>query len=185
MLIASKLPDRIQDFIASFPNLSQKRMSTLLTHCRRELMHEVWRLLLDKDFLHAYEHGIVIKCFDGVLRRIYPRIFTYSADYPEKCVSLITYASFANNTQRVLLATIRDSGFCPCPRCLIPKNKFDSMGLVRDISARIRQARIYFGNRILLARSFIYKHGKPITGAAVERILQPQSLVPTVVSLSF
>jgi hypothetical protein len=86
MLIASKLPDRIQDFIASFPNMSQKRMSTLLTHCRRELMHEVWRVLLDKEFLHAYEHGIVIKCFDGVIRRIYPRIFTYSADYPEKCV---------------------------------------------------------------------------------------------------
>lgn len=47
-------------------------------------MHEVWRVLLDKDFLDAYKHGIVLKCADGVLRRVYPRIFTYSADYPEK-----------------------------------------------------------------------------------------------------
>jgi hypothetical protein len=26
----------------------------------------------------------VIKCCDGEWRRFYPRIFTYSADYPEK-----------------------------------------------------------------------------------------------------
>ena len=47
-------------------------------------MHAVWELILDDEFLHAYEHGIVISCADGVSRRIYPRIFTYSADYPEK-----------------------------------------------------------------------------------------------------
>jgi hypothetical protein len=47
-------------------------------------MHAIWRLLLDDDFLEAYEHGIVIECQDGIFRRFYPRIFTYSADYPEK-----------------------------------------------------------------------------------------------------
>jgi hypothetical protein len=56
----------------------------VLTHCRRELMHAVWAILLDNDFLYAYEHGIVILCPDGIFRRFYPRIFTYSADYPEK-----------------------------------------------------------------------------------------------------
>ncbi len=56
----------------------------LLTHARRELIHAVWRHLLDADFQHAYEHGMVIKCPDGIERRFYPRIFTYSADYPEK-----------------------------------------------------------------------------------------------------
>jgi hypothetical protein len=49
-------------------------------------MHAIWRLLLDDEFLHAYEHGIVIKCEDGIFRRFFPRIFTYSADYPEKSV---------------------------------------------------------------------------------------------------
>jgi hypothetical protein len=29
---------------------------------------------------------MVIQCADGIERRIYPRIFTYSADYPEKWV---------------------------------------------------------------------------------------------------
>ena len=57
---------------------------SLLAHCRRELFHAVWRLILDPEFLNAYEHGILLPCSDGVLRRVYPRIFTYSADYPEK-----------------------------------------------------------------------------------------------------
>ena len=56
----------------------------VLTHCQRELFHEQWRVLLDDEFLAAYEHGIVIECSDGIKRRFYPRIFTYSADYPEK-----------------------------------------------------------------------------------------------------
>lgn len=47
-------------------------------------MHAIWLLLLDADFMHAYEHGVVIMCGDGVVRRVFPRIFTYSADYPEK-----------------------------------------------------------------------------------------------------
>lgn len=55
-----------------------------ITHLKRELMHEVWLLLLDADFMYAYEHGIIMKCSDGVTRRIFPRFFTYSADYPEK-----------------------------------------------------------------------------------------------------
>jgi hypothetical protein len=56
------------------------------TFCKRELIQAIWKLLLDGDFMHAYEHGIVIHCSDGVTRRIFPRFFTYSADYPEKFV---------------------------------------------------------------------------------------------------
>ena len=55
-----------------------------MAHCHRELMHEQWRVILDDEFIHAYEHGLVISCCDGQIRRFYPRIFTYSADYPEK-----------------------------------------------------------------------------------------------------
>ena len=47
-------------------------------------MHAVWKFLLDDEFLHAYKYGILIKCQDGITRRVYPRFFTYSADYPEK-----------------------------------------------------------------------------------------------------
>jgi hypothetical protein len=55
-----------------------------ITHLKRELMHAAWLLLLDPEFMHAYEHGIVMECADGIIRRIFPRFFTYSADYPEK-----------------------------------------------------------------------------------------------------
>lgn len=58
-----------------------------MTHCKRELFHAIWELLLDADFMYAYEHGIFILFPDGILRRVFPRFFTYSADYPEKYVS--------------------------------------------------------------------------------------------------
>ncbi|KIJ58627.1 hypothetical protein HYDPIDRAFT_49315, partial [Hydnomerulius pinastri MD-312] len=92
----------------------------VLTHCKRELFHGVWKVLMDDEFIDAYRNGIVVKCYDGVERRVFPRIFTYSADYPEK----------------VLLATIRDKGNCPCPRCVIPKTDFGRLGLLSDASAR-------------------------------------------------
>lgn len=58
---------------------------TLLAFCRRELYQGSWLLLIqDPEFLHAYQYGIIITCADGITRRIFPRIFTYSADYPEK-----------------------------------------------------------------------------------------------------
>ena len=76
--------DSFQDALASTHAKWNTQKKQILTHCRRELMHGVWRILLDDDFLHAYKYGIVIKCHDGVERQVYPRIFTYSADYPEK-----------------------------------------------------------------------------------------------------
>jgi hypothetical protein len=47
-------------------------------------MQAIWLLLLDDDFMHAYEFGIIVECLDGVSRRVFPQFFTYSADYPEK-----------------------------------------------------------------------------------------------------
>jgi Plavaka transposase len=65
------------------------RLAPLLTHCKRELYHASWNILLDDAFMEAYEHGIVVTWMDGLERRFYPRIFTYSADYPEKYVLLL------------------------------------------------------------------------------------------------
>lgn len=47
-------------------------------------MQRIWVKLLDDDFLKAYQHGVLTECADGVVRRLFPRFFTYSADYPEK-----------------------------------------------------------------------------------------------------
>lgn len=50
-------------------------------------MQSIWDILLDDDFMYAYEHGFIIECADGVIRRLFPRFFTYSADYPEKSLN--------------------------------------------------------------------------------------------------
>lgn len=55
-----------------------------LRFCKRELFARIWLLLLDDKFMEAYRNGIVVICGDGVARRLFPRIFAYSADYPEK-----------------------------------------------------------------------------------------------------
>ena len=72
--------------------------ATVLTFLKRELFHAIWSHLLtdDCDFVNAYVFGIVVQCADGVSRRLFPRLFTYSADYPEKCVCPILSNISAN-----------------------------------------------------------------------------------------
>lgn len=55
-----------------------------MVHCHRELLHAQWKTILDDEFMEAYTNGVVLLCSDGLHRRFYLRIFTYSADYPEK-----------------------------------------------------------------------------------------------------
>lgn len=79
-----QLPDAFQDFASTQVGGGRAPTAAFTTQCHRELMHEQWKILLDDEFLEAWEHGIILRCPDGILRRFYPRIFTYSADYPEK-----------------------------------------------------------------------------------------------------
>ncbi|KAL6298277.1 hypothetical protein BKA93DRAFT_710038, partial [Sparassis latifolia] len=111
-------------------------------------------------------HGIVITCCDGVQRRFYPRIFTYSADYPEK----------------ILLASIRNMGQCPCPRCLIPLSRVHNIGKAMDMKQRETLARKDDAHRrqtIATARSLIYEGNLQVNCAAVENLLRDKSFVPT------
>ncbi|KIK13437.1 hypothetical protein PISMIDRAFT_118878, partial [Pisolithus microcarpus 441] len=78
-----RLPDEFKDFVIVRSG-NYAPGSPFYTHCHRELFHAQWRVLLDDEFIEAYQHGIVLACADGCTRRLFPRIFTYSADYPEK-----------------------------------------------------------------------------------------------------
>lgn len=159
-----------------------------MAHCRREVMHAQWEILLDDEFLEAYKHGIVIECCDGIKRWFYPRILTYSADYPEKYVtsrSLPRKACPDSMSDRVLLAGIRDKGHCLCPRCLIPRARVQNMGMRLDITQRQTLARIDNEDRrwrIATARKIIYDKNYAIDTDNVETLLQPHSLVPAKVS---
>jgi hypothetical protein len=79
-----QLPDSFPQFGSTFHQKWKSQKRQILTHCHRELMHAVWSKILDDNFIDAYTYGIVIKGVDGIERRVYPRLFTYSADYPEK-----------------------------------------------------------------------------------------------------
>lgn len=78
----NKLPDSVLEFIRS--HVSAGLGEALKTHCRRELFHEALCFLFDAEFVEAWTNGLVVDCIDGIKRRVYPRIFTWSADYPEK-----------------------------------------------------------------------------------------------------
>ncbi|KIJ10960.1 hypothetical protein PAXINDRAFT_33838, partial [Paxillus involutus ATCC 200175] len=59
------LPDTFTDFVVE--NTRGKPPSdALLTHCHRELFHVQWCILLDDEFLEAYQHGIVIACCNQI-----------------------------------------------------------------------------------------------------------------------
>lgn len=88
-----------------------------------------------------------------------------------------------------MLATIRNLGDCPCPRCLVPLSLADRFGTPEDMQFRVNQPRVDDPDRqkkVSKARKLIY--GKitkkkdtnyGVGSAAVERHLKGQSLVPT------
>ncbi|KZV87415.1 hypothetical protein EXIGLDRAFT_620624, partial [Exidia glandulosa HHB12029] len=162
-----KLPAVLADFLReNHANKGRSRNQPMHTHCKRELFHAILRLVLDEEFWHAYEHGIVITGADGVTRRHYPRLFTYSADYPEK----------------VLLATVRDNGLCPCPRCFVRKEDIFKMGQPADMKQRTEQKRRDTEERqrrIEEARQIIYELGFAVGSKEVESLLMDKSWVPT------
>ncbi|KAJ4002008.1 hypothetical protein F5050DRAFT_1802587 [Lentinula boryana] len=172
------IPDSVKHEISRFNVNWKTQAKEIITHCNRELMHAVWRFLLDDEFVHAYRCGIVIKYFDGIEHRVYPHFFTYSADYPEKFVFSNSGSAKLMATNRVLLATIRDLGSCPCPRCLIPKSLLDQMGSKRDMK-RQEKIRIFLVDKVMRAHQWIYNEGSKIRGSAVERLLKETSSVPT------
>ena len=150
-------------------------------HCKHELFHAIWKIILDDEFVEAYKNGIVIKCHDGVLHCVFPWIFTYSADYPEKYIEHSLCTMILTSFDRVLITTIRDKGLYPCPRCLLPKSSFHHLGFLLVLKRRLSCAWTYLREMICAARHKIYKLGNPIKGMAVKRILKDKSLVPTLV----
>ncbi|KAI0309441.1 hypothetical protein OF83DRAFT_65518 [Amylostereum chailletii] len=140
--------------------------AAILAHCKRELVHGVWELLLDERFMDAYRNGIVVRCGDGIVRRIYPRLLIYSADYPEK----------------VILATIKALANCPCPRCLVEKHQVIRMGMKSDI--RLRKTKAWHDDdtrkkAVNHARQLMFASGLAITSTRVQDWMKPLSLVPT------
>ncbi|PSR74642.1 hypothetical protein PHLCEN_2v9671, partial [Hermanssonia centrifuga] len=156
------LPDTIQDLYHSIYDIPATK--NVLKFCKNHIIHAIWLLLMDDSFMDAYEHGIRVNCGDHVIRRLFPRFFTYSADYPE----------------RILLACLRFLGRCPCATCYILKTQVPDMGMKYDQKRRdnIRRDTTFIQSLLAKARKLIFEWGKPITSKSVESKLQPLSLQP-------
>jgi hypothetical protein len=188
-----KLPDAFKDFATHYTE-GKGPNDAFYTHCRREAMQEQWRILLDNEFLDAYNQGIVILCVDGMERRFYPRIFTYSADYPEKCVFVDMIIIFIEDKltvyklYRILLTSIRNRGICPCPRCYTPLSQLHNLGTAQDRRQRVSLARLDNNQRrskVTAARKLIYSSNYAVDSAAIQRLLKDKSWTPTIVCKYF
>ncbi|KAJ3002922.1 hypothetical protein NUW54_g5587 [Trametes sanguinea] len=159
------LPDELQDSYREA--FGQSPSTDTLRWCKSELMQQIWALLLDPEFLEAYQHGIVVECGDGVLRRLFPRFITYSADYPEK--------------YEVLLTAIKNLGKCPCPRCLVPMSKICASGTKPDLVLRRVHQRVdgrALQDDIRRAREWLFTQGLSVTSTHIKRVLDSRSLIP-------
>ena len=129
----SQLLDLIQDLYKEIYGTVAN--SDILTFLKRELVHAIWSLLLDDDFINAYIFGIIILCADGIERCLFPRFFTYSVDYPEKYISLlpVIYVNLYIH-YRIILSTIKFFRECLCPLCTCVRKKVQDLGTKADDS---------------------------------------------------
>ncbi|KAG9089568.1 hypothetical protein FRC06_001484 [Ceratobasidium sp. 370] len=127
----------------------------LVTHLQRELMHAIWVALLDNEFVKAWRTGVVVDCADGIRCRVFPRILTYSADYPEK-VLLATTSALQMGT--------------PTNMQTYKKRRVDN----DKRREKVKQA-----------HQLIYNQGKAIQSKDVEDLLKAESYVPTMAIAEF
>ncbi|KAJ3549639.1 hypothetical protein NMY22_g803 [Coprinellus aureogranulatus] len=95
-----KLPDRLSDFLTE-KNGGKLPTSALFKYCARALFHKQWSILLSAEFIDAMKYGIVHTCLDGKKRCFFPRILTYSCDYPENrdLITIMFMQGFSRNVQ--------------------------------------------------------------------------------------
>ncbi|KAL0563301.1 hypothetical protein V5O48_018770, partial [Marasmius crinis-equi] len=143
----------------------QPPTEAVLRHIKREVMQAVWNLILDDEFVGAYEKSVVLECYDKISRRFVPEFFSYSADYPEK----------------VAIICIKHLGTCLCVRCLCQKHQVRLLGTKNDMVRRVKQRRVDSTRRqnlIKTARWHIFSDGRPVESDIVKQLLDDQSLTP-------
>ncbi|KAG9310467.1 hypothetical protein JVU11DRAFT_9611 [Chiua virens] len=98
---------RLVGWLPIVPENSEEDGKLLYVNLKCVVWHESFRKLLETIIVLSAE-GFGHKCFDNVLRVLYPIILILSGDYEEQCV----------------MALIRGMNLsCPCPICLVPRDK--------------------------------------------------------------
>ncbi|KAF8675505.1 hypothetical protein AX14_005100, partial [Amanita brunnescens Koide BX004] len=162
------LLDTFQDFYTQVFGIPAS--SDVIMHCKRQLIHLIWLLILHNDFMHAYVHGFHHIFPDRIRQLLFPPLFTYATDYPEK----------------VLLACIRYLAKCPCPQCYVLKDNISDMGRKRDMHNRSLRTCIddqMSQCEITSARNAVFEAGMSFNCQFIENTIGKKSL--TVVQSAF
>jgi hypothetical protein len=77
-----QLPNELLEFMTE--RLNRSPPPDLVAHLRQEQFHAVWSTILNEEFVAAHKNGVLVTCADKIQRRLYPRVMTYSTDYPER-----------------------------------------------------------------------------------------------------
>src|SRR5882762_2905884 len=96
--------------------------------------------------------------------------------------SFVVVCKFTDIKIRVLLASIKNRGHCPCPRCLIPMDRIPQMGTPQDRQQRIILKRVDSHQRkfnIANARRLIYDLNYAVDSKSLGSFLNAESWVPT------
>ena len=82
---------------------------------------------------------------------------------------------------RVLIATIKSLGQCPCPRCFVRKDQIGGLGTVNDTKHRenIRTDNQEHQEKVETARKGIFQKGRAVASKVFETLLGITSIVPT------
>lgn len=122
-------------------------------------------------------HGVFILEFSHTLLTIQRSTLMFEC--------LILSFHFLTISLRTLLASIRNMGGCPCPRCLIPLHRVHNLGMPKDKKDRKIHARVDNVFRKVLidsSRRSIYVNNRPVNSKLVESDLKEHSYVPIRVS---
>ena len=95
---------------------------------------------------------------------------------------LLFHIVSSDSATRVLIATIRNLGKCPCVRCLVTKDEIHQLGLVRDFQVRTERLRLDDSHRqreVQQARKALYSGKCGVGSKAIEDLLAKKSQVPT------
>lgn len=81
---------------------------------------------------------------------------------------------------RVLIATLRQNGHCPCTRCFVTQEKLGHLGTPADLVTRSRSRKDDEARQVLVgeARRLITQQRLRLGHDAIEELLFPQSLIP-------
>ena len=88
---------------------------------------------------------------------------------------------------RMLIATIKDFGARPCPRCLVSVDQICAVGREDDwkwCKESCCQDNAEWGKKVDNAHKSLYDNGYAITGDHIDGLLKDESLVPTKVFMS-